>query len=459
MDRYDVVILGSGQAAKPLALAFAAAGRRVAFVERAHLGGTCVNTGCTPTKTMVASARVAYLARRAGDFGVHTSAVNVDMARVRERTRQIVRQFADSSRAALEAQPGVELMFGAGRFVGPRQLEVSLNNKGGSRRIAGEVVVIDTGARTAVPHLEGLEQVQWLDHAGMLELGTLPEHLLVLGGGYVGLEFAQMFRRFGSRVTIVQRAKQLLPREDADAAAAIREVLATEGIEIWLESQARRVTRDGEQIALTCETRDGERTFVGSHLLIATGRTPNTDSLNLAAAGIEVDARGQVKVDERLATSAPGVFAVGDVKGGPAFTHIAYDDYRILHTNLLGGGEATTRGRMVPYVVFTDPELARVGLSEAEARGEGRAIRVARMGMDRVARALEMDEARGFIEIVIDAETERILGATILGVAAGELMSVLEVAMMGGLTASMLRDATFAHPTLGESLNNVMTAR
>lgn len=459
MDRFDVVILGSGQAAKPLALAFAAAGRQVALVERAHVGGTCVNTGCTPTKTMVASARVAYLARRAGDFGVHTSAVSVDMTRVRERTRRIVRQFADSSRAALEAQPNIELMFGNGRFVGPRQLEVLLNHAGGSRRIAGDVVVIDTGARTAVPHLEGLEQVPWLDHAGMLELGTLPEHLLVLGGGYVGLEFAQMFRRFGSRVTIVQRAKQLLPREDADAAAAICEVLAAEGIEIWLESQARRVTRDGEQIALTCDTRVGERRLVGSHLLLATGRTPNTDLLNLAAAGIEVDARGHVKVDERLATSAPGVFAVGDVKGGPAFTHIGYDDYRILHTNLLDGGEATTRGRMVPYVVFTDPELARVGLSEAEARREGRAVQMAWMGMDRVARALEMDEARGFIKVVIDGETERILGATILGVAAGELMSVLEVAMMGGLTASSLRDATFAHPTLAESLNNVMAAR
>jgi pyruvate/2-oxoglutarate dehydrogenase complex dihydrolipoamide dehydrogenase (E3) component len=458
MDRYDVVILGSGQAAKPLALAFAAAGRRVAFVEREHLGGTCVNTGCTPTKTMVASARVAYLARRAGDFGVHTGAVSVDMTRVRERTRRIVREFADSSRAALAAQANIELLFGAGRFVGPRQLEVRLG-AGGVRRIAGEVVVIDTGARTRAPQLAGLDQVHWLDHAGMLELAVVPEHLLVLGGGYVGLEFAQMFRRFGSRVTIVQRARQLLPREDADAAAAIGEVLAADGIEIWLESQARRVAREGDGIALVCDTPVGERRFAGSHLLVATGRTPNTETLDLGAAGIAVDDRGHVKVDERLATSAPGVFAVGDVKGGPAFTHIAYDDYRILRANLLASGQATTRGRMVPYVVFTDPELARVGLSETEARRQGRSIRAARIGMNRVARALEMEEARGFIKVVIDADSDKILGATILGVAAGELMSMIEVAMMGGLPASALREATFAHPTLAESLNTVMAAR
>ncbi|WAS91561.1 mercuric reductase [Nannocystis punicea] len=458
MDRYDVVILGSGQAARPLALAFAAAGRRVAFVEREHLGGTCVNTGCTPTKTMVASARVAYLARRAGDFGVRTGAVSVDMTRVRERTRRIVRDFADSSRAVLAAQANIELLFGAGRFVGPRQLEVRLN-AGEVRRIAGEVVVIDTGARTRVPPLVGLDQVQWLDHAGMLELAVVPEHLLVLGGGYVGLEFAQMFRRFGSRVTIVQRAAQLLPREDADAATAIQEVLAADGIEICLESQARRVIRAGDGIELTCDSPVGSRRFAGSHLLVATGRAPNTDSLDLAAAGIAVDDGGYVKVDERLATSASGVYAVGDVKGGPAFTHIAYDDHRILLTNLLSGGQATTRGRMVPYVVFTDPELARVGLSETEARRQGRKIEVARIGMDRVARALEMDEARGFIKIVIDADSDKFLGATILGVAAGELMSTIEVAMMGGLPASALRDATFAHPTLAESLNTVMTAR
>ncbi|MDC0716703.1 mercuric reductase [Nannocystis bainbridge] len=458
MDGYDVVILGSGQAARPLALAFAAAGRRVAFVEREHLGGTCINTGCTPTKTMVASARVAYLARRAGDFGVRAHAVSVDMTRVRERTRRIVRQFVDSSRAALVAQPAIDLLLGAGRFVGPRQLEVRLNH-GGVRQIAGEVIVIDTGARTQVPRLEGLEQVPWLDHAGMLELAVVPEHLLVLGGGYVGLEFAQMFRRFGSRVTIVQRAAQLLPREDADVGAAIGAVLATDGIEIWLSSQARRVANQGQAIALVCDTPGGERSLVGSHLLVATGRTPNTEALDLQAAGIEVDAGGHVKVDERLATSAPGVFAVGDVKGGPAFTHIAYDDHRILRTNLLEGGQATTRGRMVPYVVFTDPELARIGLSGADARREGRDIRVARIGMDQVARALEMDEARGFLEVVIDARSQQILGATILGVGAGELMAVIEVAMMGGLTAPALRDATFAHPTLAECLNTVMAAR
>jgi pyruvate/2-oxoglutarate dehydrogenase complex dihydrolipoamide dehydrogenase (E3) component len=292
----------------------------------------------------------------------------------------------------------------------------------------------------------------------MLELGVLPDHLLVLGGGYIGLEFAQMFRRFGSRVTIVQRHAQLLPREDEDAATALRDVLTGEGVDVLLAADARQVMPHDGDLRLVCDTPAGERVLAGSHLLVATGRRPNTDDLNLAAAGVEVDRRGHVVVDERLATSAPGIFAVGDVKGGPAFTHISYDDHRILRTNLLDGGNATTQGRMVPYVVFTDPELARVGLSETDARRRGRPLRIARLAMNHVARALEMDEAQGFIKIVIDADSDQILGATILGVAAGELMSTIEVAMMARLPASALRDAVFAHPTLAESLNNAMPA-
>lgn len=457
MDRYDVVILGSGQAAKPLALALAGAGRRTALVERARIGGTCVNTGCTPTKTMVASARVAHLARRAADFGVRAAHVSVDMAQVRERTRRIVRRFGESAHATLDAQPALDLVFGAARFVGPKTIEVALVG-GGTRSLAGDVIVIDTGARTRIPALAGLDAVPWLDHAAMLELGVLPDHLLVLGGGYIGLEFAQMFRRFGSRVTVVQRHAQLLPREDEDAATALRDVLAGEGVDVLLAADARQVMPHDGDLRLVCDSPAGERVVTGSHLLVAAGRRPNTDDLNLGAAGVEVDARGHVVVDERLATSAPGIFAVGDVKGGPAFTHISYDDYRILRTNLLDGGNATTRGRMVPYVVFTDPELARVGLSETEARRRGRPLRIARLAMNRVARALEIDEAHGFIKIVIDADSDQILGATILGVAAGELMSTIEVAMMARLPASALRDAVFAHPTLAESLNNAMSA-
>jgi len=457
MDRYDVVILGSGQAAKPLALAFAAAGRRTALVEREHIGGTCINTGCTPTKTMVASARVAWLARRAADFGVRAGQVSVDMTQVRERTRRIVRQFAASSRAALDAQPAIDVVFGAARFIAPNTVEVARVG-GGARQMTGDIIIIDTGARTQIPALAGLDQVPWLDHAGMLELGVVPDHLIVLGGGYVGLEFAQMFRRFGSRVTIVQRRPQLLPREDVDAATALRDLLVAEGLDVLLSTEARRVALRDDKIHLVCDTPNGDRKFTGTHLLVAAGRTPNTDSLDLGAAGVDVDTRGHVKVDEHLATSAPGVFAVGDVKGGPAFTHISYDDYRILRTNLIDGGHATTRARMVPYVVFTDPELARIGLSESEARRSGRPLRVAKLAMNRVARALEMDESLGFIKVVIDADSDQILGATILGVEAGELMSAIEIAMMGKLPASALRDAVFAHPTLAESLNNVMSA-
>jgi pyruvate/2-oxoglutarate dehydrogenase complex dihydrolipoamide dehydrogenase (E3) component len=457
MDRYDVVILGSGQAAKPLALAFAEAGRRTALVERAWVGGTCVNTGCTPTKTMVASARVAYLARRAADYGVRAADVSVDMTRVRERTRRIIRDFRESSQATLTAQPMIDLVFGAARFVGPKTIEVALT-RGGVRRFSGDVVIIDSGARTRAPALPGLDRVPWLDHAAMLELGVLPDHLLVLGGGYIGLEFAQMFRRFGSRVTVVQRHAQLLPREDEDVATALRDILAAEGVEILLSAEARQVVPESGGLRLVCDTAPGERAVAGSHLLVAAGRTPNTDALNLAATGVAVDARGHVQVDEWLETTTPGIFAVGDVKGGPAFTHISYDDHRILRANLLHGEHASTRGRIVPYVVFTDPELARVGLSEGEARRQGRNFRVARIAMNRVARALEMDEAHGFIKVVIDRDSDQILGATILGVEAGELMSAIEVAMMGELPSAALRDGVFAHPTLAESLNTVMSS-
>ena len=385
-ERYDAMIIGAGQAGGPLASELARAGRRVALVEREHVGGTCVNEGCTPTKTMIASARVAYLARRADDYGVHTGEVAVDLARVRERKRAIVASFRTSGeRQAREA--GVELVTGAARFAGPRIVDVALDDAG-ARTLTAETVVINTGARPSRPELPGLDSVPALDSTAIMELGEIPSHLLVLGGGYIGLEFGQMFRRFGSQVTVVQRGPRLLVREDDDIADALADILRDDGIAVLLDTTALRVERDGDGVALWVRTPAGERRLTGSHLLLAVGRTPNSDALNLGVAGVAVGDGGFITVNERLETSAPGVYAAGDVKGGPAFTHISYDDFRVLRENLLRGGGATTSGRLVPYTVFTDPQLGRVGLTERQAREQGRQVKVARMPMSHVARAL-----------------------------------------------------------------------
>jgi pyruvate/2-oxoglutarate dehydrogenase complex dihydrolipoamide dehydrogenase (E3) component len=447
-ERLDAIILGTGQAGKPLAVALAKAGKKTAVLESKQVGGTCINYGCTPTKTMIASARVAYLARRGGDYGVNTSGLSVDMGRVRERKRAIVESFRSRNEKRLESDPNIELIHGEGRFVGPKSISVN------GRTLEGEWIFIDTGLRNAVPAIEGIADVPVLDNASIMELGELPEHLLVLGGGYIGLEFSQMFRRFGSRVTLIHRGRQLLDGEDADIAEEIRKILTEDGIEVLLNATTTRASGNVElRVKMPDETRDVK----GSHLLVATGRVPNTEALKLDAAGIKVDKRGYVKVNELLQTNVEGVYALGDVKGGPAFTHISYDDYRVVKSNLLEGKRRTTRGRFVPYTLFLDPQLGRVGMTEAEARRRKKNIRVAKMPMTSVARALEMDETRGFIKIVVDAKTERILGAAVLGIEGGETMSAIELAMMGGLKYTALQDATLAHPTLAEALNNIFS--
>lgn len=453
--RYDAVVVGTGQGGKPLAAALAAAGHRTAIVERGDVGGTCVNVGCTPTKTMVASARAAHIARRALDYGVEAGPVGVNMRTIRKRKRDIVDLFRDGSEASLEGTEGLDLVRGEARFTDTRTLEVSLDG-GRPRRLVADRIFLNVGARPAVPPVEGLEDVPYLDSTSIMELGEVPGRLLVLGGGYVALEFAQMFRRFGAEVTVVQRGGQLLNREDPDVAEAVAEILREDGVEVLLKADASRVSRTGDGgVALTVTTPDGERVVTGSHLLVATGRTPNTDRLDPGAGGVETDDRGFVKVNEKLETSAPGVWALGDVNGGPAFTHVAYDDFRLLKANLLDGSEASTDERIVAYTVYTDPQLGRVGMSEEEARQRGLDVRVARMPMKRVARAMEMDETRGFMKAVVDADTGRLLGAAVLGVEGGEIMSMLHIAMIGGLPFVALRDAPLAHPTLAESFNNL----
>lgn len=447
-EQLDAIILGSGQAGNPLAAALSRAGKKTALIESRHVGGTCVNEGCTPTKTMVASARVAYLARRGADFGVKTSGISMDMARVRERKRAIVESFRTGSEKRLSGAENVELIRGEGRFVGPKRIAVN------GRVLRADWIFINTGQRSRIPQIEGIANVPLLDNASIMELDTVPEHLLVLGGGYVGLEFAQMFRRFGSRVTVIHKGKQLLDREDEDVADEVKKILEEDGIEALLNANTRRASG---AVELQLELPDGTRSLKGSHLLAATGRIPNTEALELEAAGIATDDRGYVRVNEFLETSVDGVYALGDVNGGPAFTHISYDDYRIVKANLLDGESRTTRGRFIPYTVYIDPQLGRVGLSENQARRLGREVRVAKMPMTSVARALEMDETRGFMKIIVDAKTELILGAAVLGVEGGEMMSMIEIAMMGGLKYTALQNATLAHPALAESLNNVFS--
>ncbi len=464
--QFDIIILGSGQAGNPLASAYSSAGKSVALVERAAVGGTCVNYGCTPTKTMVASAEVAYLARRAAEYGVGVGEVRIDMPAVRERKRAMVKSWREGSEKRIAKAEHIELIRGEGSFAGPKVVIVKLT-EGGERRVTAPVIVIDTGLSPAIPNIQGIHDVPYLDNAGIMELDVVPEHLLVLGGGYIGLEFAQMFRRFGSKVTIIHNGDQLLPREDADIAEAVLKLLREDGIEVLLGARATAVnvsmTTGDAGINLTVAIGGSAPQVKGSHLLVATGRTPNTRALNLSAAGVVTDERGYIRVNDRLETNVAGIYAVGDVNGGLAFTHISYDDYRILKANLLDSGNGsspgrTVKGRPTPYCLFIDPQLGRIGLSEKEARQQGRKYKLAKMPMTSVARAMETSRTRGFVKALVDAETEEILGAAVLGEDGGEIMSMIQIAMMGGLQYSALRDGIFAHPLFAECLNTLFSS-
>jgi pyruvate/2-oxoglutarate dehydrogenase complex dihydrolipoamide dehydrogenase (E3) component len=454
LERFDAIVIGSGQGGNPLAKALAKAGKRTAVVESKHIGGTCVNEGCTPTKTMVASARVAHLVRRGADYGVRTGPLSIDMERIRERKRAIVKSFREGNERGLKSTDCDSIIMGEGSFAGPKQVRVAMRD-GNERLLAADLIFLNTGMRAAVPKVDGLADVPFLDNASVMELDHVPAHLVVLGGGYIGLEFGHLFRRLGSAVTIIQSGAKLLTREDDDICEEVRKILEEDGIEVLLSSAATHARKTAGGIAVTIKNDAGEQEVSGSHLLLAVGRVPNTDRLNLAAAGVETCRHGFVKVNDYLETTAPGIYALGDVKGGPAFTHISYDDYRVAAANVLEGKRVSIAGRMVPYTVFIDPELGRIGLTEAEARAQGRKFRVAKMPATWIARALETDETKGFLKVIVDAETEQILGAAMLAVEGGEMASMIQIAMMGKLPYTALRDGTWSHPTWSEALNNV----
>jgi pyruvate/2-oxoglutarate dehydrogenase complex dihydrolipoamide dehydrogenase (E3) component len=444
MTEYDAIVIGAGQGGVPLAKELAGSGRKTALVERLFVGGSCVNFGCTPTKTLYHSARVAYLARRGADYGIRLAEPSTDMKAVRNRLRDIVREFREGTEKSLRETENLDLICGHARFVSRREVEV----EGHGRLRAGEFF-IDVGTRARIPDLAGLDDVEWLDNAKILELEELPKRLIVLGGGYIGLEFAQMYRRLGSEVVVVEPSERLLSREDDDVNEAVKDIFAEDGIEILLGKKAASVRGS---VALELES--GE-TVEGSHLLLSVGREPNTHDLGLDAAGVELDERGYVKADERLRTTAEGVYALGDVKGGPEFTHISYDDYRILRDNLLRKGDRTTTDRPVPYVLFIDPQLGRLGPTETQLREDGVEFKSLRLEASSISRAAEMGETRGFIKVAIAPDSGRLLSASCLCVEGGELLGVLQVAQMARMDCRKLKDAVLAHPTLTEALNSL----
>jgi len=449
-EHYDNLILGSGESGKYVAWTLAKAGERTAVVERQYIGGSCPNIACLPSKNVIHTAKVASLFHRADEFGITTGPISIDMTGVRRRKRQMVDGLIDVHRGRY-AESGAELIMGEGRFVAPKTIEVRLAD-GGTRTVSGDRIFLNLGSRAALPDVPGMAAAQPLTHVEALELDRLPEHLIILGGGYVGLEFAQAMRRLGSRVTVVDRGPQLVKREDVDIGEALLRLFADEGIEVALNAHPLAVEgRSGQQVGLQVRTPDGPRTIEGSDLLVATGRLPNTDNAGLDVAGVKLDGLGYVRVNERLETTAPDVWAMGDCAGSPQFTHVAFDDFRIVRDNL-NGGNRTTRARLVPYCIFTDPEVGRVGLNEAEAQRAGIPYRLAKTPMAAVLRTRTLSEMRGFLKALVAVDSDRLIGFTAFGAEAGELIAVVQTAMLTGAPYTLLRDAILTHPTIAEGL-------
>jgi pyruvate/2-oxoglutarate dehydrogenase complex dihydrolipoamide dehydrogenase (E3) component len=454
--KYDGIVIGSGQAGNPLSYRLADVGWQVALIEMGNVGGTCINTGCTPTKTMVHRAQIAHYARNAARWGVHAENVTVDLPTIVTQKNSVVASFRRGVQKKIGLHPNIRLYQGQARFTNAGQIQV------GETILESDNIFINTGGRPIIPDIPGIDPASVLTNESMMDLKELPEHLIVLGGGYIGLEFGQMFRRFGSRVTILHNQPQIIPREDPEIAAELQKILEGEGIEFQLNVDVNRVEHKGVSVEVSLATPRGPSTISGSHLLAAVGRGPNTDDLGLDKAGVEIDKSGFIRVNSRLETNVPGVWALGDVKGGPAFTHISYNDFQIIDANLTQGKNLTIENRIVPYCVFTDPQLGGVGMTEKEARAAGHKLKIGMIPMSHVARAIERDETAGLMKVIVDAANDRILGAAILGCEGGELVHVLYTLMLGNLPYTFLKGAIFIHPTLTEGfftlLDNVKPA-
>jgi pyruvate/2-oxoglutarate dehydrogenase complex dihydrolipoamide dehydrogenase (E3) component len=454
VERFDALILGSGQGGKLLAWHMGGSGQRVALVERRYIGGSCPNIACMPSKNVVWGARIAHLARHAAQFGTMTGPVMIDMAKVRRRKRDMVQREIDLHLALFKSSGG-ELVMGGGNFVAPKTLEVQLND-GGVRRLTGDKVFINVGSHAAMPSIPGLAEARPLTHVEALELDYVPSHLIVVGGGYVGLELAQAYRRFGSRVTVIETGAQIMSREDPDIVEAMHGILIEEGIQFVLSAEPVAVQgRSGEGVSLTVRTPSGEKMVEASDILVATGRSPNTTGIGLDTAGVSLDARGYVQVNDRLETTASDVWAIGECAGSPQFTHASVDDFRIIRDNL-AGGMRSTGDRLVPYCVFTDPPLAHIGLSERAAQRQGIAVRVGKLPMSAVLRREATDETQGFMKVLVGANDDRILGFTMVGADAGEVVAAIQTAMLAELPYPKLRDAVIAHLTTAEGLGPLL---
>lgn len=448
--KYDAIVIGSGQAGNPLCYRLADRGWSVALVEERNLGGTCINVGCTPTKTMVHRAQVAHYARNAARWGMHVSGVAVDLAKIVAQKDEVVLSFRGGLERRVDERKNLRLYRTRARFVAPHQVQV------GEEIIESEKIFINTGGRPGIPAIPGLRDVPFLTNESIMQLTTIPEHLLILGGGYIGLEFGQMFRRYGSRVTIIHNGAQIVPREDPEIATELQKALEGEGLEFVLNARTEAVRGKDGRITLSSRVAAGALELNGSHLLVATGRVPNTDDLGLEKAGIATGKDGSVKVNARLETNVPGVWALGDCKGGPAFTHISYNDFQIVYGNLVEGKNLSTENRPVPYCVFTDPQLGGVGITEKEARLRGYPLKVGRCPMSYVARAIERGETAGLMKIVVDASNDRILGASILASEGGELVQILGAVMLANQPYTLLKGAVYIHPTLAEGFFTLM---
>ncbi|MDQ0638983.1 dihydrolipoamide dehydrogenase [Pedobacter sp. W3I1] len=454
MKHYDAIIIGAGQAGTPLAKRLAEAGKKTAIIEKRYVGGTCINDGCTPTKAMIASARAVYQARKATELGVEVGAIKIDFKKIKQRKDDIVNQFRSSSEKGLKNTRGLELIFGTARFSGEKELTITLNDDG-EEKVTAEWIFINTGAKTTIPDIEGLNEINYLTSTTILDLETVPEHLVVIGGNYIGLEFGQMFNRFGSKVTVLEKSSGILAHEDQDISSALTKILTDENIELITDVKITKIAQGKKQISITLASGKTKKEITASHVLVATGRTPQTADLGLENCGVKLDDKGHVLVNEKLETNIKGIYALGDVKGGPSFTHIAYNDYTIVYRNLMEGTNYSIHDRPVPYCMFTDPQLGRIGISEKEAKENKLNYKVAVLPMSYVGRGIETNETLGLMKAIVDADSKKILGAAILASEGGEIMSVLQMAMEGGITYDRIRYCVFAHPTYSESLNNL----